>query len=264
MAIYGRAGDIVMSMWAASLIRDQDGAAPALLVGAPFAPFANLLRDKLEMPVGIVVAESSSCPLRDEAVMGSFMASWSDELLRRRHPGFDSYINCCLPCPPPEKVHMAAFMAYVAGVCDSLGITPRFPRAPRRSKPKERAAFHFGASDASRRIEIARKPLEMECVCVGGRRDPIPDWIDEDLRGLSLEDTIEEIVNSKVMVGSDSLMTHLSGLAGVPTACFHATLREEASYSRELYACGVSMLAGPGGIVNPMLVREAVCERLQP
>jgi len=263
MAMYGKAGDIVMSMWAASLIREKTGVPPSLLVAPQFHAIACVLRDSLEMPIDSVICEKSACPLRDRAVAGSFMASWSEGFLRERHPGFKRYFNCSLPCEAPEASHMAAFIAYLGGVCPSPFVPPSIPWAPRPSETKRRAVFHFGASDPRRHIRIEMKPLEMECVCVGGPRDPAPDWIDEDLRGLSLEQTVEEIRKSAVMVGSDSLMTHLSGVAGVPTACFHATPREESTYSRMAYANGVSLLAAAEGIVNPMLVREAVCRRLQ-
>jgi hypothetical protein len=263
MAMYGKAGDIAMSMWAASLIREKTGQPPSLLVAPQFREVARVLRDSLEMPIDSVICEKSTCPLRDKAVAGSFMASWSEGLLRKRHPGFKRYFNCSLPHEAPEASHMAAFIAYLGGLCPSPFIPPRMPWASRSAETKHRAVFHFGAADSRRHIRIDRKPLEMDCVCVGGLHDPAPDWIDEDFRGLSLEQTVEEIRKSAVMVGSDSLMTHLSGLAGVPTACFHATPREELAYSRMAYACGVSLLAAAEGIVHPMLVREAVCRRLQ-
>lgn len=264
MTSCGKGGDIVMSMFAAMLVERESGENPDLLVRSPYVAVANVL-SAIGMPIGKVVGETAHCPARDEAVSGSFVASWSDRLLAERHPGYDRYVNCSLSVVPSE--HIASCMAYAGGLVREPSVVPSMPEAGvSRQEGAKVASFHFGASDGRRVIRIPNRPLgpEWRCVCLGSADDPCEAWIDEDKRGIPVGGTMAAVADSSFVVGSDSMVTHLSGIAGVPTLSLHRSLLTVKLADRGVYARGHSAPVSPKGILNAAEVREMIWKQLLP
>lgn len=264
MTSCGRGGDVVMSMFAARLVARDVGENPDLLVHSQYVPVANALA-AIGMPIGKVVGETAYCPARDEAVSGSFVASWSDRFLGKRYPGYDRYVNCCLSTVPSE--HIASCMAYAGGLIQELSVVPSMPEAAvKYSVCGKVAAFHFGASDERRAIRIPNRPFgpAWRCICLGTKNDPCETWIDEDRRGAPISETLDAIAASSLVVGSDSMVTHLSGIAGIPTLCLHRSLLTIKLADRGVYVRGRSVPVSPKGILDAAEVREMTWKELLP
>ena len=211
----------------------------------------------MEFPVRRIISEPTMCPTRDRIVTGMFMSSWSDKLLRYRFPGYDQYVNAA-PNMAPRGAHMMSLIAYRCGVVSRLDQLPAV-KVPEH-KPGGSLVVHLGSSDPARLVCLSENPFpELESVCIGLPVDPCPIWIEKDARSAGFKKALEELAAASVVVGSDSLFTHVSCLMGIPTLCIHTSPRGMSSYSREVYPTGASMVADRG-MADPIAVRKTLLQ----
>lgn len=251
LAICGRYGDIMMAVPSIQRLSHLHHGDLDLLVASKYQDVSILLGE-LDVPVRRVCAETLMCPTRDRIVTGMFMASWSEDLLRRRYLGYDKYVNAA-PNMAPRGAHMMSLIAYRCGVVPSLSKLPpvQFPEPP---SPDGGLVVHLGSNDPARVVCLSEKPLDRPSTCIGLPSDPCPVWIDEDRRSDGFEDALDALRGASAVVGSDSLFTHVSCLMGIPTLCIHTSERGYSSYFREAYPTGVSMVA-ERGMADPIAVR---------
>jgi len=153
---------------------------------------------------------------------------------------------------------MMSLIAYRCGVVSSLEQLPTIDVPEHRSGGK--LVVHLGSSDPARLICLPENPLpELESVCIGLPVDPCPMWIRRDVRTSGFEEAVEELQGASVVVGSDSLFTHVSCLMGIPTLCIHTSPGGMSSYSREVYPTGASMVADRG-MADPITVRKTLLQ----
>ena len=215
-----------------------------ILVATKYMGVGELLRP-LNAPVRRILDEPTMCPTRDGIVTGMFMSSWSESLLRHRHPGYDQYVNAA-PNMAPRGAHMISLIAYRCGVVSSLSEFP-FVEVPDRQVRGSTLVVHLGSADPARVVCLPGNPMPgLKNVCIGLPMDPCPIWIDEDRRGVGFEGAVGALEGAALVVGSDSLFTHVSCLMGIPTLCIHTSVGGYLSYSREAYPMGLSMVADRG------------------
>jgi len=247
MAVHGRGGDIVMSMSAAELIRKSTGESPSIAVFEDYVPIAELMV-KIGMPVSSVVSSSFLCKHMDTRVFGSSVSRWSPSLFAYTYGQFDNY-NCCLGSVP-QGIHLCSYMRYLTGLDKSLS---EFPSAPPVSPDYAHIGgascivYHFGGSSPSQLIDMDSDPFPgLISIFTGTDRDPIPSWADIDLRGSSLVSLCRILRISAACVGSDSLVTHISSLLGVPTVALHTVPRSMPMSDRKYASRGHSVLYNEG------------------
>jgi len=252
LVVYGRVGDIVSSMLAAACADEKYGT-PDILVHERYSAVADLLKED-GAPVSDVVKTGVSCRLLDDCVSGLNMSRLSGEILKFMYPGYDRYLNCA-PRGIPKGTSIAVYMAYCAGVSERYDVQPRsFPilhRALTRRRPGPMACFHFGSSDEARKIVPGDRMCEgYTSVCMGGKNDPCPEWIDVDMRGASLRESVETMLVSGVVCGTDSAFTHLSGIYGIPTVCVHNSASAMMVYNRSIYGRNCKSVIGMDNFRN--------------
>jgi hypothetical protein len=238
LVVYGRMGDIVSSMLAADIARRMYGERPDILVHGKYRSVADTMAAD-GAPIGTVVTTDISCAPLDGAITGLNMSRMSYSALASIAGGYDRYLNCC-PRLIPVGSHISTYMAYCAGLTKSPFTRPAsfpiLPGALRRRSPSRSVCFHFGSADRAR-VFIPTVPIAdgFTRVCLGGKDDPCPSWMDVDLRGCSIDDSVSTMSRSSLVCGSDSLFTHLSGLYGVPTVCIHSSKAGMGAYDRSVY-----------------------------
>jgi len=250
MATHGRGGDIIMSMSAASLIREKTGVAPVIAVGKSYGPVADLMLE-MGMPVSDVVMSPHFCPVLDNGVFGSSVSRWSCSMLRFLY-GHDENYNCCLGSVP-SGVHLCSLMRYLTGLTSSLSLVsmPRPSESFRHVGGSSTVVYHFGGSSVSKFIHVRTNPYpEMTAVFAGARTDPMPSWGDVDMRGASLSDLCLTLREASACVGSDSLVTHISSLMEVPTVALHASSQSISMSDRKYSPRGHSVLYNEGEKVS--------------
>ena len=253
LAICGRYGDIMMAVPSIIALHDKYGEVD-LLVSSNYASVSDFV--KLLAPVNKIVCESEMCPTRDSIVTGMFMSSWSEKMLKYRFPGYDKYVNAA-PNMAPSGTHMMSLIAYRCGAVSTVSQLPSISVPPHNG---EKLVVHLGSSDISRQICLADNPFpEFDSVCIGLPNDPCPTWIGEDRRGIGFDSAINALSNAAIMIGSDSLFTHVSCLMGITTACIHTSQKGMENYSRGVYPTGVSMVA-KRGMTNPNAVRKTILQ----
>jgi hypothetical protein len=235
MAIYGRMGDVVSAMFAASLATKLNGQAPDILVNSRFSSVYPVL-SKIGMPIGECISTEMWNPPMDEAVAGIDMSRYSTSILEVLYPGYDRYYNCC-PRWIPTGCHVAAFLAYCGGLWgDTSSNNVEFPAPSVNWIGGDMIYYHFGSRNNERRILPLIDPVPgSSSVCMGTLDDPCPDWISIDARGMMLSEYMEMMLTAKVVIGSDSLLTNLSGLLRVPTICIHNQSCSALSSDRSVY-----------------------------
>jgi len=256
-AICGRFGDVMMSVPSIQRLSIDHPGELDILVASRYSSCIELLR-AVDAPVRRVVSEQTMCPMRDGIVTGMFMSSWSEKLLRNRYPGYDRYYNAA-PNMAPRGAHMMSLIAYRCGVVSSLAELP-VVEVPKKSVSNGKMVVHLGSSDPNRLVCLPHNPFpEVESVCIGLPVDPCPVWVDSDKRSEGFEIAVEELRGASLMVGSDSLFSHVSCLMGIPTLCIHTSSRGCISYSREAYPTGRSMVADRG-LSDPIAVRKTLLQ----
>lgn len=211
-----------------------------MVVGKRYVEIAEFLR-ATDLPIGEIVAEPYECQVMDSFIAGACMASWSERFLRQRYRGYTHYWNACLPCPPPSSIHMVNFMRYLVGLDTELStVMPRIESIVVDCEKRREVVFHFGSNDRRRQIQMIERPLpeSVTTVCVGTENEPCPGWIDVDLRGEGFGNCLYRACGATIVVGSDSVYTHVSGIAGVPTLCLAG--ENEWIASRRCYQRGES------------------------
>jgi hypothetical protein len=241
-------GDVVMSMFAVSLAAARYGESPDILVHSSFSDICHVLR-QYGMPVGKILETDLYNPTMDASVSGIDMSRYSMELLRGMYPGYERYHNCC-PRWIPDGCHIAAYLAYCGQLWGGFG--PEGVEFPKMNIPwsgsgSDVIVYHFGSSSRERRIVPDKCPIPgFMSVCVGTMKDPCPSWVDCDTRGTGLLKVVEFMAGCRAVVGTDSLMTNLSGLMKIPTICFHHSRNTAVSCSRSIYWKNCISLVGEG------------------
>ena len=95
MHLYGRAGDIVMSMAAASAIAEAEGEYPSLCVHGNYVEMATQLMT-IGMPICRILESPIPPSLSDNVIFGSSVARMSSVMLSSLFDFADSpHYNCC-------------------------------------------------------------------------------------------------------------------------------------------------------------------------
>ncbi len=221
MHVYGRGGDIVMSMAAAGLILEKTGTKPDLCVHQDYFEVGSTLKH-IGMPIGEVLISSIKPAPCDNIIFGSSIAQMSSSLLSSLS-AHDEHYNCCLG-DIPLMANIPGMMCYLTGFSKSLDseVFPKPSKEYCHDCSAENVVYHFGGSRNSKKIMLLKCPFpNMHSTVVGLQSDPIPDWADADERGRSLTEVASLLSLSHACVGSDSLITNLASLLLVPTVALH-------------------------------------------
>jgi hypothetical protein len=238
MHLYGRAGDIVMSMAAASVITEaEEGECPSLCVHGNYAEMATQLMT-IGMPIRRILESPIPPSLSDNVIFGSSVARMSSVMLSSLFDFADSpHYNCCLSNVPKGK-HIADVMCYLTGLCSSVSAC-EFPYPAAKFSYRGKGGFvvyHFGCSRRGDEINMPRCPFpDLPSVFVGSKNDPIMPWANVDMRGAPWPELIDAMLDSRACVGSDSLITNFSSLLRVPTVAIHNCHAAMVTSSRSAY-----------------------------
>jgi len=265
LALCGKKGDCLRGMSVAKMLHDKFGEFPDVLIHSKMKSVEPLLK-WMKMPIREVVYSSSFCPVADSGIFGLSWSRWSDSMLRHLFPGHERYYNCCPRHFP--NLDLSSCMCYCAGLVNSPQVHVEYPvgHAKWNPNPSGYACYHFGSDDYDRCISIESDPFpSLTSVCLGGPDDKCPDWIDVDMRSNDLVESAKIIVSSNVMVGSDSLFSHISGMHEVPTICVMKKKSSLTVNSRSVYRHGADVLSMTG-LVSPdqvIMVYEEIERKLR-
>ena len=255
VAVYGRAGDIIMSAAAINLVKKKHDDID-LVVGSGYAATGEVLCERLGLCR--LLTEMSRCLVRDEIVEGCFMSGWSTRMMRARYGEYDQYVNLCLSGEPPP-VHVSAYMAFVSGFWKDINVVPPMPTIG-KWKDSNLVLYHLGSSDKRRAIRLGGRPhsRDLVAVCIGKKDDPTEPWMDRDARGIDLRELVSMMENCHCVVGGDSMPTHLAGILGTPVMCIHPNEHQMIMTNRSVYFRGHSIVMDQTGQIVARKVRDFV------
>lgn len=232
-----------MSMTALGLVSCVSGESPCLSVHPDYLEVANCMME-IGMPISDVVPSPMRPTMSDMAVFGSSVSRMSDAALDHFMPGYSKHYNCCLG-NVPRGIPIPCVMCYSTGLMSSVGML-QYPKAIlklERSSKDDFVVYHFGGSRVGKSVHMPSAPYDgFGSIAVGSKTDPCPGWIDTDMRGASLIEVASVLSRSMACVGSDSLITNLSSLIGVPTVSIHDCMDSLLASNRSVYgdhACSV-------------------------
>lgn len=238
ISVFGRKGDVILSMFMANIAFQKHGEYPDIVISSKYSEIFNTLKF-IGMPINKCIVRDEWNNKLDDSIAGLEMSRYSESLFRLIYPGYDFYYNCC-PRWIPDGCHIVPFLAYCGGLSKSPlsmdGIDCPKSNKEWIGKNSNVVLYHFGSSSGSRKINIDKDPFcNMDSFCIGSKNDPCPSWIKFDFRGSELNKVVEMMTQSELVVGSDSLITNLSGLLEIPTICLHHNTKTMLSSNRSIF-----------------------------
>jgi hypothetical protein len=206
------------------------------------------------MPISDVVPSPMKPTLSDMAIFGSSVARMSSVALDYFIPGYSNHYNCCIS-NLPHGMSVPEAMCYSTGLISKPLVSP-YPCIDKRYRhsPRGHVVYHLGGSRKDKEVIMSGPISDGASIVVGSPDDPCPDWVDEDARGCSLSSSVDYLCSAVACVGSDSLITNLSSLIGVPTVSVHYSQNSIVSSNRSMYGNHACSVLSKRGVDSRMIV----------